>query len=106
MSKQTDMGKCMCDCCDMKGAPVMEFMLPESEVDREISVGDIGTVAIPVVVVAINDGMVTFRKTDKVNVEGGFRKETLDEMRKRIIDEQEEAVETPEEESTEDESKE
>lgn len=90
----------------MDKSSLEEFNMSESEVDQELEVGDIGTITIPVVVVSKEKGQVTFRKTDKANVDSGFRKETLDEMRKRIIDEQEEAAETATEEATEDESKE
>lgn len=82
MSKQTQMKG--------KDTPEMEFLLSESEVDAPLKVGDVGSISIPVVIVAINDGMVTFRKTDNISIEGGFRKETLDEMRQRIISEQDE----------------
>lgn len=86
--------------------PLEEFDMSMSEVDRELEVGDIGTITIPVVVVSKGEGKVRFRKTDTANVDSGFRKETLDEMRKRIIEEQEEASESADEEATEDESKE
>ena len=98
MSKQTKMNGA--------DSPVMEFNIPEGEVDKEVSVGEIGTMVIPVVVIARNDGMITLRKAGQVKSEGNFRPETLDEMRKRIIDEQEEATETAAEAATEDESKE
>lgn len=90
----------------MDKASLEEFNLSESEVDQDIQVGDIGTITIPVVVVSREKGQVRFRKTDTANVDSGFRKETLDEMRKRIIDENEEATETADEAATEDESKE
>jgi len=83
-----------------------QFNMSESEVDQELKVGEIGTITIPVVVVSIEKGQVTFRKAAKAHVDAGFRKETLDEMRERIIDEQEESKETTDEEATEDESKE
>lgn len=93
MSKQTKM--------DGSDSPLMEFNIPESEIDAPVEIGDIGTIVVPVVVVASNDGMVTFRKTNTVSIEGGFRKETLDEMRKRIIDEQDKKEEKAEPKSKE-----
>jgi hypothetical protein len=99
MSKQVDM-------TGHEDMPLNEFMVPESEVDSEVTVGDVGHIIVPVVVVSRNDGMICFRKTNNVKPEGGFRKETIDEMRKRIMDEQEESTETADEEATEDESKE
>jgi hypothetical protein len=99
MSKQTDM-------TGSEDKPLMDFMIPESEVDQEVTVGDVGHILVPVVVVSRNDGMICFRKTNNIKPEGSFRPETIDEMRKRIIDEQEESTETADEEATEDESKE
>lgn len=90
----------------MDKSTLEEFNMSESEVDQPLKVGDIGTITIPVVVVSVEKGQVRFRKTNTANVDSGFRKETLDEMRNRIVDEQEEAAETPEEEAKEDESKE
>lgn len=90
----------------MDKSSLEEFNMSESEVDRELEIGDIGTITIPVVVVSKDKGQVRFRKTDTANVDSGFRKETLDEMRKRIINESEEAKETASKEATEDESKE
>lgn len=73
----------------MDKSPLEEFDMSESEVDQELEIGDIGTITIPVVVVNKEKGQVRFRKTNTANVDAGFRKETLDEMRKRIIDESE-----------------
>lgn len=85
----------------MDKSTLAEFNMSESEVDQDLQVGDIGTITIPVVVVSKANGQVRFRKTDTANVDSGFRKETLDEMRKRIIDENDKP-ETP----TKDDSKE
>lgn len=90
----------------MKLPELTEFSVPVSEFDKEVTVGDVGSLMVPVVVVSLTDGVVTLRKANNVKPEGTFRPETMDEMRKRIIDEQEENAETPEEEATEDESKE
>lgn len=76
---------------------IEEFNMSESEVDQELQVGEIGTITIPVVVVAIEKGQVTFRKADKAHIDGGFRKETLDEMRERIIEEQDKPKEAKKE---------
>lgn len=86
--------------------PHMEFSIPDHEVDKDVKVGDVGTVIVPVVIVAHENGVVTFRKTKNLQIDGGFRAETTSELRDRILDEQEEAAESPEEEKTEDETKE
>ena len=98
MDKQTNMQAYV--------TPMMEFSIPESEVDAQVTVGDVGAVTIPVVIVSHENGRVTFRKTKNLEIQGGFRAETVDELRKRIIDEQEEATESPEEEAKEDETEE
>ncbi|MGD9724881.1 MAG: hypothetical protein AB7V39_00535 [Nitrospiraceae bacterium] len=70
-------------------APVLEFILSESEVDDNLKVGQHGSLNIPVEVVSVGDGMYTFRKTEKA-VSAGFKEETLDEERARLIRKQEE----------------
>lgn len=79
--------------------PVMEFMLPMSEVDASLSTGQLGSILIPVEVVSVSDGMVTFRKNAAVSTEGNFRSETTAEMRERILKEQDK--ETKKEDSKE-----
>jgi hypothetical protein len=66
--------------------PVMEFMVPISELDMELKAGERGKLLIPVEVVAVNDGMVTFRKMKSITVEGTFRRETTNEMRERLLE--------------------
>lgn len=78
---------------DIKGnpsatAPVMEFMVPKAEFDMEVSIGDRGKLLVPVEVVAISDGMMTFRKMDNLTAQGTFRKETTSEMRDRLLKDQ------------------
>lgn len=65
--------------------PVMEFMVPISEIDMELSAGERGKLLIPVEVVAVSDGMVTFRKMDSMTAQGTFRQETANEMRDRLL---------------------
>lgn len=84
MAKQTNM--------DTKAnptatTPIMEFMVPISELDMELSEGERGKLLIPVEVVAVNDGMVTFRKMKSITAEGTFRRETTNEMRERLLNE-------------------
>ena len=71
-------------------APVFEFRLPQSEVDMELQVGELGTIVIPVEVVSKADDTYTFRKTSAAVAEGNFRPETLSDARKRLIKKQEE----------------
>lgn len=83
MAKQTNM--------DTKAnptatTPIMEFMVPVSELDMELKTGERGKLLIPVEVVALSDGMVTFRKMNSITAEGTFRKETTNEMRTRLLD--------------------
>lgn len=83
MAKQTNM--------DTKAnptatTPIMEFMVPVSELDMELKEGERGKLLVPVEVVAVSDGMVTFRKMSSITAEGTFRKETLNEMRTRLED--------------------
>lgn len=66
--------------------PVMEFMVPISELDMELKEGERGKLLVPVEVVAISDGMVTFRKMNSITAEGTFRRETTNEMRTRLMD--------------------
>lgn len=66
--------------------PVMEFMVPVSELDMELKAGERGKLLIPVEVVAVNDGMVTFRKMKSITAEGTFRRETTNEMRERLLE--------------------
>ena len=65
--------------------PVMEFSVPVSEIDMSLKVGQRGRLDIPVEIIAVNDGMVTFRKTDAVNAQGTFHDETVNEMRSRLL---------------------
>ena len=68
---------------------VSEFQLPVSEVDAQLKVGERGKLVLPVEVVAVTDGSITFRKVKSATIEGGFRPETLDDMKMRIKDQQE-----------------
>ena len=68
--------------------PIMEFMVPKAEIDMELAQGERGKLLIPVEVVAISDGMVTFRKMDNLTAQGTFRRETTNEMRDRLIKDQ------------------
>jgi hypothetical protein len=65
--------------------PVMEFMVPVSELDMELKEGERGKLLIPVEIVAVSDGMVTFRKMDSITAQGTFRRETSNEMRQRLL---------------------
>lgn len=69
-------------------APIMEFMLPKSEVDADLKVGQHGKITIDVEVISIGDGMISFRKESNA-VAGRFSEETIPEMRGRIIKKQE-----------------
>ena len=69
---------------------VSEFQLPVSEIDAQLKVGERGKLVLPVEVVAVTDGSITFRKIKSATIEGGFRPETLDDMKLRIQDQQEE----------------
>ena len=64
--------------------PVMEFSLPSGEVDAELEVGEFGSIIVPVEVISKAKGKYTFRKTSSARTEGGFRKESLPDMKKRI----------------------
>ena len=66
--------------------PIMEFMVPVSELDMELKEGERGKLLIPVEVVALSDGMVTFRKMKSITAEGTFRRETTNEMRERLLE--------------------
>lgn len=75
---------------DVKGnpnatVPIMEFMVPMSEMAMSLKEGERGKLLVPVEVVAINDGMVTFRKMNSITAEGTFRRETANEMRTRLL---------------------
>lgn len=63
--------------------PVLEFRLPKSEVDSPVAVGDNGHVIIPVNVLDMSDGMITFRKNGPVKCLD-FKEETIESMRERI----------------------
>lgn len=65
--------------------PVMEFMVPVSEIDMSLKEGQRGTLSIPVEIIAVGDGMVTFRKTDSITASGTFHDETVNEMRGRLL---------------------
>ena len=65
--------------------PVMEFSVPISEIDMSLKVGQRGKLDIPVEIIAVNDGMVTFRKTDSVTASGTFHDETVNELRTRLL---------------------
>ncbi len=73
--------------------PTLEFSIPAHEVDKDVKVGDVGVVTIPVVIVSNENEVVTFRKTKNLQIEGGFRAETTKELRNRILDEQDEKEE-------------
>lgn len=64
--------------------PIMEFMVPVSEFDMDIKKGQRGRLDIPVEIVDVSDGMVTFRKTDSISAPGTFHDETVNEMRSRL----------------------
>ena len=68
--------------------PIMEFMVPISEMDMELKEGERGQLNVPVEVVSISDGMVTFRKMDSITAEGTFHRETTNEMRDRLLRDQ------------------
>lgn len=68
--------------------PIMEFMIPVSEIDMSLKEGQRGTLRIPVEIVAVSDGMVTFRKSDSISAEGTFHDETVNEMRDRLVKDQ------------------
>lgn len=69
-------------------APVLEFMLPASEVDANLSTGQAGELLIPVVCVSNSDGMLTFRKNGPVKASGDFKEETTKQMRERLLADQ------------------
>lgn len=81
-------------------APILEFSLPISEVDAILKIEDEGILRIPVEVVDVSNGMITFRKDGKVMAEE-FREEKLESMRERI-GEVEDAEESPTKKSYED----
>ena len=68
--------------------PIMEFMVPVSEIDMDLKVGERGNLRIPVEIVAVSDGMVTFRKVNSITSEGTFRPETTNEMRSRLLEQE------------------
>lgn len=70
----------------MATVPIMEFMVPVSELDMELKEGERGKLLIPVEVVALGDGMVTFRKMKSITAAGTFRRETTNEMRERLLE--------------------
>jgi hypothetical protein len=80
--------------------PVMEFMIPISEFDMEVKAGERGKIILPIEVVAVNDGMITFRKMDSITAHGTFHKETVNEMRERLM--KDEPIEEDGEEESED----
>lgn len=64
--------------------PILEFSLPISEVDADLTIGDEGEIRIPVEVIEVTSDRVSFRKDGKAEVFGDFKPETLDNMKERI----------------------
>lgn len=71
--------------------PIFEFSLPKSEVDSPVAVNDNGHVIIPVQVLEISDGTITFRKNGPVKTLD-FKEETVESMRERIGEVEDEEV--------------
>ena len=65
-------------------APVLEFSIPDNEVEEGLKVGDKGELIIPVEVVSKGDGITTYRKSGAAKSERRFREESITEMRDRI----------------------
>jgi len=63
---------------------VFEFELPKNEVESDLSIGERGTIMIPVEVVSVKSKSYVFRKVKKAGIEGEFKPETAEEMRERF----------------------
>jgi hypothetical protein len=64
--------------------PVFEFMLPKSEVQADLTVGEYGEISIPVQIIAVDKDSVTFRKNGPAIAEDMFKPEPLHQMRDRM----------------------
>jgi len=64
--------------------PQLEFALPMEEVAEQVSVGDKGSVIIPVEVTQVRNGMITFIKRGKASSQTNFQPMSLEEERKDI----------------------
>lgn len=64
--------------------PQLEFTLPINEVKESVEVGQRGNVTIPVEVIEVSDGMISFRKSGKATSQGGFTQATASDMREDL----------------------
>lgn len=64
--------------------PQLQFTLPIEEVQEKVSVGDKGTIMIPVEVTQVQDGFVSFMKRGKASSQTNFQSLSLDEEREDI----------------------
>lgn len=83
---------------------LIEFCIPDTELNAEMLTGDRGSLRIDVEVIGQMDGMTMFRKRGKAVAEGNFKPENAKQMRERLLEKQEDAAEgeTPETESDKD----
>lgn len=69
---------------DDKNVQDSEFTLSRAEVDAPLDVGDFGSLLVPVEVISIHNGLVTFRKHGPAKASEPFKPESLDQMRDRM----------------------
>lgn len=67
---------------------LMEFCIPDTELNAEMLTGDRGSLRIDVEVIGQMDGMTMFRKRGKAVAEGNFKPENAKQMRERILEKQ------------------
>ena len=64
--------------------PQLQFTLPIEEVQEKVTVGDKGTIMIPVEVTQVKDGVVSFIKRGKASSQSNFQSMSLEEEREDI----------------------
>lgn len=67
---------------------LIEFCIPDTELNAEMLTGDRGSLRIDVEVIGQMDGMTMFRKRGKAVAEGNFKPENAKQMRERLIEKQ------------------